>query len=229
MAKETRKYYERPITVTPFGVDCHLFRRLDENTNASNEFVVGIVKALEEEYCPDILLRSFALVSQKYRERKKLRLMFAGEGPLRKKLVRLAEDLGVREITDFLGFVPHSRVPEVLNSLSVFVVVSQRESFGVTVLEASACSIPVIVSSVGGLPEVVQDGVTGIIVPPRDVEATAAAISRLIDDDRARHAMGVAGREFVLQNYEWSENAGRMERLYESLFRDRKTVYQPAC
>ena len=104
-----------------------------------------------------------------------------------------------------------------MNRFSVAAFVSNSESFGVAVIEASACGLPVIVSSVGGLPEIVQDGVTGIIVPPRDVEATAAAISRLIDDDRARGAMGAAGREFVLKNYEWSENAGRMERLYQSV------------
>ena len=94
-----------------------------------------------------------------------------------------------------------------------------RESFGVAIIEALACEVPVVATNVGGLPEVVLDGVSGLVVSPKDVDATALAISKLIEDESLRRALGIAGRKFVLQNYEWAENAKRMERVYESVLK----------
>jgi glycosyltransferase involved in cell wall biosynthesis len=180
------------------------------------EFVIGTVKSLEEKYGIEYLIRCFALLVAKYRGARKLRLVIAGDGCLRGKLSRLAKECGVEELTEFLGAVPHDRVPEVLNRFSVFVALSilDSESFGVAVVEASACGLPVVISDVPGMGEVVTDGITGLIVPRRDALAAAEAISTLIENERVRQEMGLAGREFVMKNYEWSENAGRMERLY---------------
>jgi glycosyltransferase involved in cell wall biosynthesis len=96
------------------------------------------------------------------------------------------------------------------------------ESFGVAIIEASACGVPVIVSDAGGLPEVVVDGQTGYIVPRNNPQAAAEKIVNLINDKNARVAMGRAGREFVLKNYEWKENADRMEKLYKEIINDYK-------
>jgi glycosyltransferase involved in cell wall biosynthesis len=77
----------------------------------------------------------------------------------------------------------------------------------------------VVVSDVGGLPEVVRDGATGRIVPARSPESAAAAILSLIDDEEQMKSMGSAGRQFVLQNYEWAETAQRMEAFYEAVLK----------
>jgi len=82
----------------------------------------------------------------------------------------------------FTGKVPYNEVPKYQNMLTISVSVSDSESFGVAILEASACEKPVVVSNVGGLTEVVEDGVTGIIVPPRNPEKTAEAIEKLLLD-----------------------------------------------
>ena len=219
MAAETQRYCNRSITVTPFGVDCSQFLRLQERNYRNDEFIVGTVKALEPTYGVEYLIRSFALLSRKYSETRKLRLVIAGEGRLRRSLEKLARSVGIESQTSFLGGIPHTRVPEVLNTFSVFCALSLRESFGVAVLEASACEVPVVVTNTGGLPEVVRDGVTGLIVPPKDLTRTANALERLLVDEPFRSALGVAGRKFVLENYEWSENAARMERVYDSVLR----------
>ena len=86
------------------------------------------------------------------------------------------------------------------------------------VIEASACEIPVVVSDVGGLPEVVKDGITGFIVPSRDIEATADAIQKLIERPELAKKMGKAGREFVLQFYESQKTVKIMSDLYEKIF-----------
>jgi glycosyltransferase involved in cell wall biosynthesis len=81
-------------------------------------------------------------------------------------------------------------------------------------VEASACGLPVVVSDAGGLPEVVLDGKTGFIVPKRDARSAAEKIVLLATDTDLRNHMGREGRAYILKNYEWSENADRMERLY---------------
>lgn len=215
MADHVRKYCECPVTLTPFGVDCDEFS--PRPVPPSESFAIGTVKTLEATYGIDVLIRSFARVVARYKGSKKLRLVIAGEGPLRKNLELLAKESGVGGLTAFLGHIPHDRVPSLLNSLALFVSVSRFETFGVAAVEASASGLPVVISDAGGLPEVVRHGITGIMVPHGDLEATAQAISTLIEDDSLRQRLGVAGREFVLQNYEWCENASRMERLYAQL------------
>jgi L-malate glycosyltransferase len=219
MAMETRRYCDSPITVTPFGVDCTRFLPALNQDNSGDEIVVGTIKGLEPPYGIEYLIRSFALLVKKYAGRKKLRLVIAGEGSLRKTLESVAKYLGIEKQVTFLGLIANSRVPELLTTFSVFCALSLSESFGVAVLEASACQIPVVVTNVGGLPEVVRDRVTGLIVSPRDIEEAASAISMLIEDEGLRHSLGAAGRRFVVENYNWSDNAKCMEKVYESVLR----------
>lgn len=219
MALETRRYCDRPVTVTPFGVDSARFLPGLNQDHGDDEIVVGTVKALEPPYGVDILIRSFALVAKRYHEFKKLRLVIAGDGALRKKLELEAKAIGIESQVSFLGAIPYSKVPDLLATFSIFCALSLSESFGVAVLEASACQVPVVVTNVGGLPEVVRDKITGLIVAPRDIEAAAAAISLLIDNPDLRRSFGSAGREFVMKNYEWSDNAKHMDKVYKSVLK----------
>jgi glycosyltransferase involved in cell wall biosynthesis len=225
MARETAKYYSRPIALTPFGVDCSLFRPSDATTPRGGDFVIGVVKGLEPKYGIEDLLRTFALVRAQYQGPRRLRLVIAGTGSLGDRLRRVAVELGVADLTQFLGLVPHADVPRLLGTFSLFVCLSHSESFGVSVLEAEASGIPVVVSDVGGLPEVVRDGVTGLVVPARSPASAASAILSLVDDEDRRERMGAAGRQFVLQHYEWTESARRMEALYETVLMQSR----PAC
>jgi glycosyltransferase involved in cell wall biosynthesis len=98
--------------------------------------------------------------------------------------------------------------------IDISVIVSNQESFGVSVIEAGACENPVVVSNVGGLPEVVEDGVTGIIVPAKNPIATADAIEKLILDKSLRESMGKAGRKRVEALYKWENNVEQMMEIY---------------
>ena len=90
---------------------------------------------------------------------------------------------------------------------------SLRESFGAAALESSAMCVPVIASDVGGLPDTVRDGETGLLVPPGSPEALADAIVALLSDDQRRRRMGMAGREWVRKNYSWSDALDQWERV----------------
>jgi glycosyltransferase involved in cell wall biosynthesis len=143
--------------------------------------------------------------------------VIVGGGRERRALEDLARDRGVADVTRFVGPVPHASVPHWLHALDVYVAASRSdsESFGVAVLEASACGLPVIVSDVGGLPEVVDDGVTGRIVPKEEPAALAAAILELALNRALRERMGRAGVERVRRGYDWSVSVREMEQVYQ--------------
>lgn len=211
----------RDIVITPFGVDVRRFAPADVHCG-SETIVIGTVKSLAATYGIDLLIRGFADCRRRFRESghplsSRLRLKIAGRGPDRARLERLARKCGVADATEFLGAISHDEVPSQLNSFDIFVAVSRSESFGVSVIEASACELPVVVSDVGGLPEVVVDGETGFVIAPENPPALAAALEELILNPELRSAMGAAGRRFVVKNYDWAENVARMESVYERL------------
>jgi glycosyltransferase involved in cell wall biosynthesis len=214
MARETQRYTSKPVTVTPFGVDCQVFSP-KQGKEERRPLVIGTVKTLDQPYGVEYLIRAFALVAERFSERD-VRLVIAGDGPLRRSLEALAKQLRLSDRIDFLGLISQEIVPTVLRTFDVFAALSLRESFGVAVLEASACGIPVVASNVDGLPEVVEDGLTGFLVPPADPMAAATALLGLLTDRTRREQMGVAGRSFVLGRYEWGRTAKRMDDLYDA-------------
>ena len=116
-------------------------------------------------------------------------------------------------------FVDNSIVPDYLNMIDVYVALSiiDSESFGVAIVEASACEIPVVVSNVGGLPEVVDDTITGFVVKSKNSQEAAKAIEKLILNKELRLKMGKAGRERVKELYNWEENVNQMINIYKSI------------
>ena len=216
LGRATERYIRngRKAIITPFGVDLKNFRSIEKQNQ--KDVTVGIVKSLEPKYGVEYLIRAFAAVQKNFPH---VQLLIVGDGNLFKNLKKLTFALEIAATTTFIGRVPHQEVPIWLNRIDIFVnsSVHASETFGVAVLEASATEIPVIASHIGGLPEVIEDGITGFLVPPRDVAALAEKIELLVSDENLRKRMGRAGREFVMKNYDWSENAKIMEQLYDSL------------
>jgi glycosyltransferase involved in cell wall biosynthesis len=139
-------------------------------------------------------------------------LDLAGRGPLEPALKSYVRELGLEQAVRFLGFV--SPVRDAIEDAAIVVVPSLGEGFGMVALEAMERARPVIASAVGGLPEIVADGETGLVVPSGDAEALAEAIVALAGDlDRAR-AMGLAGRERALAEFTPERSAQRIEELY---------------
>lgn len=208
------------IDITPFGVDTSKFRPI-AGVRDDAYITVGTVKTLERKYGIDTLIRAFArLWNDKEIAatglRRKLRLVLIGQGKEHPTLTVLTKELGIEEYTTFVGAIPHSDVPNWLNKFDIYVAASRldSESFGVAVIEASSCGVPVIVSDKGGLPEVVEQDVTGFVVPAEDDEAIARYMKTLVLDPELRHTMGEAGRKRVIDNYEWDACVDKMVRCY---------------
>lgn len=212
MANETHKYTNKDIQVTPFGVDTNRFKKIDADVS-KQKFVLGNVKSLTPIYGIDVLINAYKFVVDR-NPTLDSELRIYGTGPCREEYGLLVERLGIADKVKFMGWIENSQLPNVYNSFSVSVSVSDSESFGVVAVEAMACECPVVTSDADGFTEVVDDGVTGFIVPKRNVEATAEAIQRFIDNPALRSEMGTKGRQRVLDLYDWKKNVDIMSDIY---------------
>jgi glycosyltransferase involved in cell wall biosynthesis/phosphoheptose isomerase len=129
------------------------------------------------------------------------------------RLRRIADDLGVADRVHLLGQLPHEVMPEVYRGADVVLAVPWYEPFGITPLEAAACARPLVGTAVGGLLDSVDDGVTGVLVPPRDVPALAEAVRGLLADPDRRAEMGRAARRRAVQRFDWDVVAERTEHV----------------
>jgi glycosyltransferase involved in cell wall biosynthesis len=146
-----------------------------------------------------------------------LKVVVAGDGFERPDLIALAERLGIARDVTFLGWVANSDLPQYYRAAALSVIPSLEEGFGIPAAEAMGCETAVVASDAGGLPEVVEHGVTGLIVPRGDANALAEAIGALLADPARRARMGRAGRERALRLFDWDRSAQQFEQIYASI------------
>jgi len=146
-----------------------------------------------------------------------LKVVLAGDGFERPQLARLAADLGIGADVTFLGWVPNADLPPYYRAAAVSVIPSLEEGFGIPAAEAMGCEVAVVASDAGGLPEVVEHGVTGLVVPRGDSGALAGAIGSLLADPQRCRTMGQAGRERALRLFDWDQSAAQFEQLYREV------------
>ncbi|WP_114570975.1 N-acetyl-alpha-D-glucosaminyl L-malate synthase BshA [Exiguobacterium flavidum] len=161
------------------------------------------VKRLEDT------IRTFALAL----EGRRMRLLLVGDGPEMGQTRRLAKELGVLDRVIFAGKQEH--VAQLLALSDIHLLLSEKEAFGLVVLEAMAVGVPSVVSDAGGLPEVVRDGETGFVVPRFDVEAAAARLGRLADETELRERMAEEGIRDCRLRFDSNEIVRQYEHLYD--------------
>lgn len=200
------------VKMLPFGVDCERFIPAARKGNKSHK-TIGIIKALEPIYGIEYLIRAIPFIAVEFKE---LKVLIVGSGN-KEPYQRIARELGVESFIKFTGKVPDEKIPVYLTQMDVFVMPSLSESEAVAAQEAQAMETPVVASRVGGTPEVIKDGLTGLLVEPRNPKAIADAVIKLLSDDSMRERMGKQGREHVIKNYNWALNIEERERLYREL------------
>jgi len=204
--------------VIPSGVDFRPLRKAARQHGAArqrlgyaaSEFVVMSLARLEPVKGAEETLEAFAAAA---RSRPDLRLHLGGDGPLLESLRARARALGIadRVRIDGVWAAPEDLLP----AADLFVLAPRNEGMGRAVIEALALSLPVIATAVGGLPEVLEDGAAGILVPPRDTAALSEAIGRIADDPALARAFGRRGRARAVEF-----GAGRMVHRVLKLYRD---------
>lgn len=205
-AERLRAAYAREATVITHGADFtpatpSEIAAVRSQYALDNKFVLLTVNFLHPRKRLDLFLRAFAEVKIG-----NAAPLIVGSGPEGDALKALAEELGVAERVRFTGFVPDEQLPAFYGASDVYVHTCKNESFGLSVLEASAAGLPVVAVNEGGPREIVAQGETGLLVEatPR---ALAEAITALANDPTRRQQMGEQGRNRAAANYSWEEGA----------------------
>jgi glycosyltransferase involved in cell wall biosynthesis len=162
------------------------------------------------------LLESFKKLTERM---KGVRLSLVGDGPLRRQMEEFCTQQSIHDV-EFLGKLPHRDALKHIANSDVFILTSVEEGMPNVIIEALALGKPVIATAVGGIPEVVKDGVNGILVPPKSPEHVAKALERLLSDSGLRRKLGEAAAESV-KDYTWSKIAEKYERIYSIVVRGR--------
>lgn len=214
---------ECDIRVIPNFVDCTLNQRRDvgalrERLAPRGQAVLIHVSNFRPVKRPAAAVEVFA----KVRRRMPAKLLMVGDGPDRPRAAEVARDLGVAADVEFLG--EQEQVVPLLSVADVFLLPSEQESFGLAALEAMACEVPVVASRVGGLPEVIEDGVTGYLPAVDDLDGMAAAALTLLTDTPRRRAMAAAARRTAVERYSDARIAPKYEAYYEEVLAARTAL-----
>jgi glycosyltransferase involved in cell wall biosynthesis len=175
--------------------------------------VVGCVGALVTGKGQDVVLRAVARLAAA----KPVHLVLAGSGPEQERLAALAQELGIEDATHFLG--NRKDMAQVYRAMDVNVLASRSEAFGLVLVEAGMHGVPSVASAVGGIPEVVEDGRTGLLFPSEDVEGLHRALQRIVADPALRSRLGEAARERAFARHTAARMTRDFEQAYEELLR----------
>lgn len=207
------------IRVARYAPDAHQRHRVRRSLGLRPAHVVFVcIARLCEQKNPMALLEAFARGPG---QDPRARLVFVGEGALREALEARVHELRLRSVR-ILG--ARSNVPALLAAADVFALTSRWEGSPLAVMEAMAAGLPVVATSVGGVPELVHHGDTGLLVPPGASVALATALSRLLADGERRERMGEAAQRHARQHFDSRVMVARYEALYEQKLAERDAL-----
>lgn len=165
----------------------------------------------------DVLIEALAVARD---QGEVMNLVVAGEGPERQKFSNLAREVGLTENIHFVGDQPHETVLDLLKNCLFFVLASRAEGMPLVIAEAMACGKAVVATNVDGIPEIVQEGRTGLLVGPDDARSLAEAIITVYRNPTVRQELGSHGKELVWREYAWEAIATRYLSLFKELSRN---------
>jgi phosphatidylinositol alpha-1,6-mannosyltransferase len=202
---------DRRIRTVPLGADAAVFRPdLDQNAVRrrygldQRRWLISVARLTPHKGI-DTAIRALARLAPTYPD---LAYAVVGAGEELSALQKLARDLGVTERVRFLNNVPDGDLPGLYNCAEVYLGLSRllderAEGFGISLVEASACGLPVLAGRAGGIPDAVRDGETGLLVDTERADTVVLALRRLLDDGSLRARLGAAGRQAVERFYNW--------------------------
>jgi glycosyltransferase involved in cell wall biosynthesis len=211
------------IRLIPSGVDMKRFApdlptrhriRVQYGLDPYTPLVVSIGSLVERKNHSTLLKSARSLKTQG----QNIRYLISGDGPLRSALQEQSQALGLTQEVQFIGFC--SEVPGLLSAADIFVHIPLHEGLGVAVIEALAAGLPTIASRTGGIPEIIENGETGILIAPHDSEALSAALITYITNQKFAHQLGTAGQTFVRSRFDMKTMAQTNEALYLELLAD---------
>ncbi|MBU0469453.1 MAG: glycosyltransferase family 4 protein [Candidatus Omnitrophica bacterium] len=212
------KVVKDKVTLVTSGIDLDKFNAVDEATKMERRkgfglkegFLVGMVARLSDVKGQDILVATMPYVLKRFPD---VKLVLFGQGKLESLLKEMVSKLSIKDNVIFDPTL--SKPSECMSALDVFIAPSRMEGLGLSVMEAQSCGLAVIGSRVGGIPSLIEDNKTGLLVEPENAEALAAAIIRLIEDEKLVQKLGKAAREYALLNYSSVSMIEQTMKVYE--------------
>ncbi|MCK4261031.1 MAG: glycosyltransferase [Halanaerobiales bacterium] len=223
-AKDYERIRENKLITIYNGINLEEFKKVVNSKEVRKELsltgkerIIGTVGRLEPVKNPDLLLRATSLVKKRFPN---LKVLFVGKGSLRDSLEKLAEGLGLKENIIFAG--EKKNVFPFLSLMEVFILCSNIEGLSLALIEAMSAGIPVIGTKVGGIPEIIENGINGILIPPDNPEAFAEAIIYLLNHPEEAKKMGERGKEICKNKFSSEMMVEKIEELYEHFIKRRR-------
>jgi len=195
------------IRIIPNGVDTELFR--PKNGQEEN-LVVWVGRFVQEKGLQYLIEAAKIVVSY----RKDVKFMLIGDGPLMQEIRSMVDRYSLSNNIIFTGVVAHNQLTKTLQKATLFVIPSLKEGMPNTLLESLACGKPVIGSDISGINDIVTHGQNGLLVPPRNPEALANAILKLLDSKNLRRRLGQSARQLIVREYSWDIIIKKIEKVY---------------
>lgn len=223
--KEAANTFEKPkreikVVYNGCNIDSFIFRKEDRlqirgelGISESDKVLVFIGSLSEDKGVVELLTAFTKLIPNK----EHLHLMIIGNGPEKTRIQNDADTLIDDGKVHIIGERAHREIPKYLSAADLFVLPSYSEGLPNVILEAMACNLPVIATRVGGIPEAVEDGKSGILVEKKDAVSLKGAIEYLLDNEARAREMGVFGRRIAETKFNWTENAKKTIDIYGEL------------
>ena len=195
------------IRIIPNGVDVDKFRPEGDEVESLILWVGRFVQEKGLEY----LIKGLHIVAKK---QPAVKLAMTGDGPLLPKIQRIVKRYKLTENVIFLGLRSREEIPSIINKASIYALPSLNEGMPYALLEAMACGKPVVGSDIPGISDVITHGQNGLLIPPRNSEALANAILKLLDDGNLRRRLGRNARRLMVEKYSWNIITNKIEKVY---------------
>jgi glycosyltransferase involved in cell wall biosynthesis len=213
-AKHIREIFRVPEThihVVPCGVDTSYFSPAPQTeVPAGVPLIVCVARHVEVKNLT-LLLNVCALLRQRGLE---FHCIMAGDGPLQEQLLKQRTSLGLDDVIEMPGALEQSEVLNLWQRASIGVLTSDNEGMPVCLMEAAACGVPVVATAVGGIPELVQDNVTGLLCKKGDVKEIAIALEQLLADSTMRRRMGAAARLRAERDFSVARQVNQLQAIW---------------
>ena len=211
MKQKMREICDRDISVVPNGIDLKRFEISSGEKKEGSAKTIIFVGRLHPVKGVQYLIEAMAIVHQQMPD---VKLVIVGDGVERARLEELAEKLNLNGCIQFAGQVPQESIPRLMHQADVFALSSLSESFGIVNLEAMAAGLPIVATNVGGIPDIVEEGVNGFLINAKNPEEIAERVLILLQNDEMREEISANNREKA-ELYTWDKVTTKVEKEYQ--------------
>ena len=214
MKRVIQKKYDRDVFVIPNGIDVLKFKNNSKHKSASESRLILYVGRLHPVKGIKYLIQSMTKIIERNPNAK---LLIVGEGEDKNKLVQLVRDLNLSDYISFKEHVLNDEIPQIMSSADIFVLPSLSESFGIVLIEAMACGLPIVATNVGGIPSIVKDNINGFLVDTKNSDMISEKVLCLLNNYSLMHGIAETNKKSALK-YNWSNTAKSLEDVYNNCY-----------